>query len=86
MAGWVYPVITGTSDLFMNINKNRKARTCQSHLKIVNVSVLVTVVLYDLLESLEAGTNTKACLEVLDVPSPGGGSCDGVIVGEDITT
>ena len=28
--GWVgEKVNTGTSDLFMNINKNRKARTCQ---------------------------------------------------------
>ena len=29
LGGWVYRVITRTSDLFMNINKNRKPRTCQ---------------------------------------------------------
>ena len=51
VAGWVYPAITGTSDLFMNINKNRKARTCQFCEQKNRQLILVEYEHFDLLPS-----------------------------------
>ena len=44
------------------------------NLEVVNVGVELVVFLQDLFECLQVGADTKPSLEVLDVPSPGGGA------------